>query len=108
MLDASQILALAEAQVDVSDNEPLVRDNLERLVAAINTEAMMSHEGMADARRALVADCVNRLEGLKWLQAFPEIAYAPGFSGIRSTEAAPGAIRFFSRLYGFPSLKSGR
>lgn len=77
MLNASQILAEAEARVGISDSEPFVRENLERLVAAINTEAMLSADGSAGAHRALVADAVNRLEGLKWLQMFPEIADEP-------------------------------
>jgi hypothetical protein len=74
MLDATEIVSAAEQQVGIADQEPFVRSNLERLVEAINHESFMSAEGMASAHRALVNDMVNRLEGLKWLQQYPEIA----------------------------------
>jgi len=74
MLNAAEIVSEAEHQVGITDSEPFVRRNLERLVAAINHEGFMSAEGMAGAHRALLNDMVNRLEGLKWVQQYPEIA----------------------------------
>ena len=74
MLNAAEIVSEAEQQVGIPDPEPFVQRNLERLVEAINHESFMSAEGMASAHTALVNDVVNRLEGLRWLQRYPEIA----------------------------------
>jgi hypothetical protein len=74
VINAADIVAEAEQQVGITDPEPFVRMNLERLVEAINQEAFMSAEGMASAHKALLNDMVNRLEGLKWFQQHPEIA----------------------------------
>ncbi|WP_439133314.1 sulfotransferase family protein [Pseudomaricurvus sp.] len=74
MLNAADIASEAEQKVGISDPESFVLKNLERLVDAINHESFMSKEGMANTRRALLNDMVNRLEGLKWFQKHPEIA----------------------------------
>ena len=74
MLNAAEIVSEAEQQVGISDSESFVRRNLERLVEAIHSESFMSAEGMASAHRTLINDMVNRLEGLKWFQQYPEIA----------------------------------
>lgn len=74
MLNAANILSEAEEQVGITDPEAFVQRNLERLVKAINQESFMSAEGMASAHGALLNDMVNRLEGLKWFQRYPEIA----------------------------------
>jgi len=77
MLSAARILARAEEQVGIADTETFVRENLERLVDAINTESLLSGEGFAGAERALEGDTVNRLQGLKWIRDFPEISKEP-------------------------------
>lgn len=74
MLNASEIIAEAEESTGIIDSDSFVRKNLEELVAVINTESHMSNEGFAGARRAFVADTVNRLEGLKWIRDYPEIS----------------------------------
>lgn len=74
MLDAASIIAAAEDQVGVADSDPCVRDNLARLVAALSREGGLSVAGEAMTRRHFSADTVNRLEGLKFLLEYPEIA----------------------------------
>jgi hypothetical protein len=77
MLDAAQIIAEAEAQVGVADSDRGIRGNLERLVTALGSEFPMSPEGEAAVRGTFLTDTVNRLEGLKWLCDYPEIADEP-------------------------------
>jgi hypothetical protein len=77
MLNAAEIIAEAEDTVGIADSDTFVRNNLERLVDSINTESHMSPAGFASARRTFLLDTVNRLEGLKWLRDFPEIADEP-------------------------------
>lgn len=77
MLNAEQLLAEAESQVGIADSDAFVAANLQRLVNALNTESSMSDDGFTSARGALLHDTINRLEGLKWLQKFPEIAEEP-------------------------------
>lgn len=77
MLDAVGIIAEAEERVGIADSEPPVRANLERLVEALAREGDLTAEGKAMTRRHFVADTVNRLEGLKWLGDYPEIADEP-------------------------------
>jgi hypothetical protein len=73
MLNAAEIIAEAEAQVGVSDTDPGVAGNLERLVAALRETFPMSEAGEARVRSILLMDAINRLESLKWLANHPEI-----------------------------------
>ncbi len=77
MLEADTIIADAEARVGVADSDAGVGGNLQRLVAALNRDFPMSEQGEASVRDALLRDTVNRLEGLKWLRDYPEIADEP-------------------------------
>lgn len=77
MLDAGSIIAEAEANVGIADNDSRVRANLERLVAALAETARLSDDGKVQARAALLRDTVARLDGLKWLRDHPEIAAEP-------------------------------
>lgn len=77
MLDAATIIAEAEAKVGVADSDPGVRGNLERLVDALKRDFPTSPQGDVMIRTMLLADTVNRLEGLKWLRDYPEIADEP-------------------------------
>lgn len=77
MLNADQIIAEAEDQVGVDDPEPTVRTNLRRLIAALDDTGDLSPEGTALTHRNFLSDTVNRLEGLKWVRDFPEIADEP-------------------------------
>ena len=76
-IDAAQIVAEAERQVGIADPEPEIRRNLERLAEAIYRDFPMTPEGEAATRSILLADTVNRLEGLRWIRDFPEIADEP-------------------------------
>ena len=77
MLNAVSIIAQAEGKVGISDNDPTVHGNLMRLVHALNEEAGLSAMGADLTHRSFVADQVNRLEGLKWVQERPEVADDP-------------------------------
>lgn len=77
MLDAAAIIAAAEQQVGMADSDPTVGANLARLVEALIRTADFSAEGEALTHRLFVMDTVNRLEGLKWVQDYPEIAAEP-------------------------------
>ncbi len=77
MLEAAAIIAQAEDRAGISDSDPSVRVNLERLVDSLNRDSGLSADGAARTRRHLASDTVNRLEGLKWLRDYPEIADEP-------------------------------
>lgn len=77
MLEAAAIIAQAEDRVGISDSDPSVRVNLEQLVDSLNRNSGLSTDGVALTRRHLVSDTFNRLEGLKWLRDYPEIADEP-------------------------------
>jgi hypothetical protein len=77
MWDAASIIAEAQAQVGVDDPESNVHRNLERLIESLTRQSGMSAEGFERTRRHLIANTVHRLEGLKWLGDYPEIAAEP-------------------------------
>lgn len=77
MLDAGAIIAEAEQRVGVTDADPTVRTNLQRLVEELGRTAGLSAQGEAVTHRLFVADTVNRLEGQRWLRDYPEIAAEP-------------------------------
>jgi len=77
MLDARAIVSEAEANVGINDTDMGVRGNLERLIDEITREFPVSPAGEQRIHRNLLRDCTNRLEGLKWVQDYPEIADEP-------------------------------
>jgi hypothetical protein len=77
MLDAAAINSEAEDRVGISDSDPTARGNLERLVASLNLSGDLSAAGTALSHSLFVGDTVNRLEGLKWVRDYPEIADEP-------------------------------
>lgn len=77
MLQAAEIIADAEARVGVTDTDPGVSGNLERLVEALRETFPMSGAGAARARAMLMMDATNRLESLKWLRDHPGIGNEP-------------------------------
>lgn len=77
MLDAAAIIAEAEQQVGVSDSDAGVGTNLARLVESLNRDGGLSAEGERVTRNLFLRDTVNRLEGIKWVQDYPEIADEP-------------------------------
>jgi hypothetical protein len=74
MLNAAAIITEAEQQSGMADSGPAVRSNLERLVEELARTGGLSPEGEALTHRLFVMDQVNRLEGLRWLRDYPEIA----------------------------------
>lgn len=75
MLNATDIIAEAESRAGVADNDPpAIRENLERLVASLNTEAGIPAEREGMLRELLVDRAADRLAGQRWLRDYPEIA----------------------------------
>ncbi|WP_317930218.1 sulfotransferase family protein [Halioxenophilus sp. WMMB6] len=99
MLNAEQILAEAEQAVGVSDNEPAVRANLERLCADINTQAELTEEGWRRTHLMLVNDACNRLEGVKWLRQHPEIGDEPIEQPLFLTGLPRSGTTYFQYLF---------
>ena len=77
MLNAESIIARAEEQVGITDTDAGVSANLGRLAAALDREGDLSEEGEARTDQGFLRDTVSRLEGLKWLRDYPEIANEP-------------------------------
>lgn len=77
MFDAAAIISEAEAKVGIVDTDPTVGTNLARLIACLNSGGDLSDEGRDRTRSLFVADTVNRLEGLKWLRDYREVADEP-------------------------------
>ncbi|MCE7796403.1 sulfotransferase [Sphingobium sufflavum] len=77
MLNAKAILAEAEQIVGISDTDSGVADNLQRLLAAIVSDFPVSEAGEQRIHRGLLRDSIARLEGLRWLRDYPEIAEEP-------------------------------
>lgn len=99
MLDAQTILHAAEQQVGITDSDAFVRTNLERLVDALNGEAGLSAEGYASAERTLNWDMVNRLEGMKWVQDYPEILDEPIDQPVFLTGLPRSGTTYFQYLF---------
>lgn len=74
MLEAGWIIAKAEETVGIADSDAGVRTNLERLIASLQRDGGLSPQGEEMTRDNLLRDTVARLEGLKWLRDYPEIA----------------------------------
>lgn len=74
MLEAGPIIAKAEETAGITDSEGGVRTNLERLIEALRQDGGLSEQGAVMTQGNLLRDTVARLEGLKWLRDYPEIA----------------------------------
>lgn len=77
MLDADSIIAEAETNVGVADTDPGVKGNLARLLTALGRTFTLSQQGQETVRALLTLDTVNRLQSLKWVRDYPEIAAEP-------------------------------
>lgn len=73
MLTAAEIIAKAEQKANFGDTETRLHENLVALVAAIDRGPLLSAPGLASFESGLVARSAERLEGLKWVHAYPEI-----------------------------------
>ena len=75
MIHAQEIVAEAERRAGIVDPEAhLFRPLLDILVDSINTQAALSPMGEAITREELISRTFNRLDGLRWLRDYPEIA----------------------------------
>lgn len=77
MLDAASIMAEAQSRVGIADGDPGVAGNLARLIDEIGATFPLSDAGAARVRAMLLMDATNRLESLKWVRDYPEIADEP-------------------------------
>jgi len=77
MLDAATIIAEAEAKAGISDTDPGIAANLARLVDEIKATFPLSQAGESKLRSTFLTDATNRLESLKWVRDYPEIAEEP-------------------------------
>jgi hypothetical protein len=99
MLDAASIVAEAEDRAGLTDPEPQLHVNLERLVASLNRDGRFAAEGEAAARKGLVDRMVDRLEGLKWVQRHPEIAEVPIVDPVFLTGLPRSGTTYFQYLF---------
>ncbi|MCE7796924.1 sulfotransferase [Sphingobium sufflavum] len=74
MLRARDIISAAEARIGISDPETHLHPALDALAASLNGDNRLSAQGEAAAHRSLLTRTMDRLEGLKWVDRFPEIA----------------------------------
>jgi hypothetical protein len=77
MLDAASIIEEAEAKAGIADSDIGVRGNLQRLLASMRDSFPLSDKGEGMVRAMLLMDAVNRLESLKWVRDYPDIADEP-------------------------------
>lgn len=99
MLSAELIIENAEARAGFSDGETHLHRNLEALVASLNEDGMLSETGRAFAHRGLVARTSDRIEGLKWLAAHPEIADEPIFAPVFLTGLPRSGTTYLQYLF---------
>lgn len=99
MLDADEIIAQAEKTVGVTDTDAGVRRNLARLLTALEATGAQPEEGQARTRDALLRDTIARLEGLKWLRDFPDIAAEPIEAPVFLTGLPRSGTTYFQYLF---------
>ena len=99
MLDAGGIIEEAERKVGVTDTDTGVRGNLERLTASLARDFPMSAQGESMVRDMLLRDTVNRLEGLRWLRDYPEIAEEPITAPVFLTGLPRSGTTYFQYLF---------
>ncbi len=73
-LDPVAIIAEGEEIAGIADPEIHLHGNLGVLIDSLNETARLSHEGLAITHGGLVRVVKDRLESLKWLRDYPEIA----------------------------------
>lgn len=99
MLNARSIISEAEAKVGITDTDPGVFENLTRLVDALHATFPMSAEGEAKVRAMLLMDATNRLESLKWVRDYPEIAEEPIEAPVFLTGLPRSGTTYFQYLF---------
>jgi hypothetical protein len=76
-MQAGEIIAEAERRTGTTDHETHLRGNLEVLVGALNAQARLPARSQAFQQEYLTARTADRLEGLRWIAEYPEIAEEP-------------------------------
>ena len=100
MLDSAEIIATAEAKIGVKDTDsPLIRENLDALVASLNGDQQLPAEGEAFTRQTLIDRTANRLEAIKWLRDYPEIAEEEIAEPVFLTGLPRSGTTFFQYLF---------
>ena len=99
MLNAAETIAEAENQVGVPDTDKALRPNLERLVASLNDEAQLPAAAEAGARRWIMSRTLDRLNGLKWLCDYPEIAAEQILAPVFLTGLPRSGTTYFQYLF---------
>jgi len=74
LIDASHIISEAEERAGFTDSELKVRANLEVLVDSLNSGPPFSEQAKATTINGLVSRMADRIEGLKWIDEYQEIA----------------------------------
>lgn len=74
MINVSEVIAAAQQRAGIEDVELALRPNLEHFVDSLNSDNKLAVLGEASVRKSLIDRTVDRLEGLKWLRDYPEIA----------------------------------
>lgn len=74
MLKAQDIISLGESGAGISDPERHLHPALHALTASLNGDNRLSYRGEAAVQHALIARTRSRLEGIKRIAQFPEIA----------------------------------
>lgn len=98
-LDTAQILAEGERAAGFTDPELHLHRNLEALVGSLNRQDRLSEEGRASTHAGLVRVVKDRLEGLKWIGDFPEIADEDIESPVFLTGLPRSGTTYFQYLF---------
>ena len=98
-LDAAQILAEGERAAGFPDPELHLHCNLAALVGSLNRQDRLSEEGRASTHAGLVRVVKDRLEGLKWIGDFPEIADEDIESPVFLTGLPRSGTTYFQYLF---------
>jgi hypothetical protein len=99
MLNAAEIVHAAESRVGIADTEVFLHDNLRQLVASINNDDSLPPAGNAITRKALTDRTADRLEGLKFLRDYPEIAREKIEAPVFLTGLPRSGTTFFQYLF---------
>lgn len=100
MLNAAAIIDEAQDRVGITDSDATdLLSNLEQLVGSINADARLPDWGEAITHRALVDRTADRLEGLKWLRDYPEIADEAIVEPVFLTGLPRSGTTFFQYLF---------
>ncbi len=77
MLNAKRIITAAEEHVGITDSDPAVAANLERLIASLDRDGGLSAAGQELSHRQFLGEQITRLDAQKWLHDYPAIGAEP-------------------------------